>query len=192
MTGQRRVLALIFALAVVGLYFVIFHTDPLPLNHESIGLGKAHVAHTVFGIVLLTAAGYLWYRSEAVPLRRESMVRQSVVLRISAIVLSLIAAAIHLVLSLVNLIPGEMTAGPVFAALGVGYVAGAVVILYGKRLLCTRVLFCSDALVLTSAGSRGGLPVDSIGLFTKTIEALLIASLWFLIRSERNGTTSRV
>ena len=60
MTGQRRALALIFALAVVGLYFVIFHTDPLPLNHESIGLGKEHVAHTVFGIVLLAAAGYLW------------------------------------------------------------------------------------------------------------------------------------
>ena len=192
MTVQTRILALVSVLVVVGLYFVIFHTDPLPLNHEAIGLGKQHAAHTIFGIVLLVAAGYLWYSSQAAPLPGEEMVRRSILPRLPPVVLCLMAAAIHLLLSFVNLIPGETTAGPVFAAIGAGYVAGGIAILSGRRLLYTLVIFYAAALVLAYAASRDGLPVESIGLFTKTIEVLLIASLWFLIRSERNGTTSRV
>ncbi|HYU06742.1 MAG TPA: hypothetical protein VEM77_06160 [Thermoplasmata archaeon] len=48
---------------IAGLYFLVFHQDPLPLNHESIGLGTLHVVHDVIGIVLIGTAGFLWWRS---------------------------------------------------------------------------------------------------------------------------------
>ncbi len=54
----------LFALVAVGLYFLIFHKDPLPGNHEAIGLGglgDLHFLHDVIGIALLAAAGFLWY-----------------------------------------------------------------------------------------------------------------------------------
>lgn len=43
-------------LAIAGLYFVLWHVDPLPGNHEAIGLGMDHLVHTVVGIVLLIGA----------------------------------------------------------------------------------------------------------------------------------------
>lgn len=46
-------------LVLAGLYFLIVHTAPLPLNHEEIGLGTNHVAHSIFGIVLLVGAGFI-------------------------------------------------------------------------------------------------------------------------------------
>ncbi|MGQ0797494.1 MAG: hypothetical protein ACT4OI_06510 [Methanobacteriota archaeon] len=61
MSGSRW--ALVGVLVVVGVYFLIFHTDPLPMNHEAIGLGKAHLVHDAIAIVLLVAAGYVWYVS---------------------------------------------------------------------------------------------------------------------------------
>jgi hypothetical protein len=57
----------LFALVAVGLYFLIFHKDPLPGNHEAIGLGELHVLHDVIGIALLAAAGFLWYRTRRRP-----------------------------------------------------------------------------------------------------------------------------
>ncbi|MCH7541711.1 hypothetical protein IH981_02970 [Patescibacteria group bacterium] len=50
----------IVVLGLVGIYFLIFHTEPLPFNHDSIGLPPFHIAHAIFGIILLGAAGYLW------------------------------------------------------------------------------------------------------------------------------------
>ena len=63
MSGARW--ALFAVLVIVGLYFLVFHMDPLPGNHEAIGLGKGltHIVHVVIGIVLLVAAGYIWYSS---------------------------------------------------------------------------------------------------------------------------------
>lgn len=51
----------IIILVIAGLYLVIWHGPPLPGNHEAVGLGEFHVAHTVVGVILLAAAGYLWY-----------------------------------------------------------------------------------------------------------------------------------
>lgn len=59
--------ALAIALVVVGLYLVLFHSDPLPLNHEAIGLGKLHLAHTAFGLVALIGAVFAWRRSRRAP-----------------------------------------------------------------------------------------------------------------------------
>lgn len=55
--------ALFAVVVIVGLYFLVFHMDPLPGNHEAIGLGKTHIVHDVIGIVLLVTAGYIWYSS---------------------------------------------------------------------------------------------------------------------------------
>ncbi len=50
----------VVVLAVVGLYFLLFHTEPFPFNHEAIGLPPFHAVHAVFGLVLLAVSGYLW------------------------------------------------------------------------------------------------------------------------------------
>jgi hypothetical protein len=55
-------------LVVAGLYFVLFHTDPLPANHEAVGLGTFHIAHDVIGVVLFAAAGFIvWRGRKAAP-----------------------------------------------------------------------------------------------------------------------------
>ena len=51
-------------LGLVGIYFLIFHTEPLPFNHDSIGLPPFHVVHGIFGIILLASAAYLWHKSK--------------------------------------------------------------------------------------------------------------------------------
>ena len=57
--------ALAVVLVVAGLYLLLVHSPPLPLNHEDIGLGKTHLAHSVFGVVALVGAVVLWRRSSA-------------------------------------------------------------------------------------------------------------------------------
>ncbi len=49
-------------LVILGLYLLLDHVPPLPLNHEDIGLGKEHIAHAVGGIVLLAGGVFLWRR----------------------------------------------------------------------------------------------------------------------------------
>lgn len=56
----RRLLLVV--LGGLGIYMLTWHKDPLPGNHEAIGLGTLHVLHDVIGIALLAAAGYLWWR----------------------------------------------------------------------------------------------------------------------------------
>ena len=51
----------IVVLIVLGIYMAVFHADPLPANHEALGLGKNHIAHAVVGLVLLAAAAYVRY-----------------------------------------------------------------------------------------------------------------------------------
>ncbi len=53
----------VVVLVIAGAYFLIFHRDPLPLNHESVGLGMFHTLHDVIGIVLMAFAGFMWWRS---------------------------------------------------------------------------------------------------------------------------------
>ena len=55
-------------LVVAGLYFLLDHMDPLPFNHELVGLGKLHIAHAVFGLVFIAGAVVLWRKSRTVPL----------------------------------------------------------------------------------------------------------------------------
>jgi drug/metabolite transporter (DMT)-like permease len=50
-------------LIVAGLYLLLDHSPPFPLNHEDIGLGKTHLAHSVFGVVALIAAAVVWRRA---------------------------------------------------------------------------------------------------------------------------------
>ncbi|MBP9815573.1 MAG: hypothetical protein KBC63_04645 [Candidatus Levybacteria bacterium] len=54
---------IVIVLVLAGLYFMFDHTDPLPLNHEAIGLGVNHMAHSLFGIILLVVAGFVWWKS---------------------------------------------------------------------------------------------------------------------------------
>ena len=63
---------LLVVLVIAGLYLLIWHKDPLPGNHEAIGLGELHVLHDVIGIALLASSGYLWYKV----LRRSSAPRR--------------------------------------------------------------------------------------------------------------------
>ncbi len=53
---------IIIALLAVGIYWLVDHYSPLPLNHESLGLYN-HGIHRIIGIVCLVLAGifgWLW------------------------------------------------------------------------------------------------------------------------------------
>jgi hypothetical protein len=60
---RRGELALIVVFVIAGLYLLLFHKDPFPLNHESIGLGNLHMVHDAIGVVLIAIAGLIWWRS---------------------------------------------------------------------------------------------------------------------------------
>ena len=61
MLGKNIAIA---GLGLLGIYFLIFHTAPLPLNHDSIGLPPFHIVHGIFGLILLAAAIYLWRKGK--------------------------------------------------------------------------------------------------------------------------------
>lgn len=63
MARSKSLWVLVVLLVVGGIYFLFFHKDPLPANHEAIGLGNVHILHDVIGIALLAVAGFLVYRS---------------------------------------------------------------------------------------------------------------------------------
>lgn len=48
------------ALVVLGIYFMFFHTSPFPMSHEAIGLPPFHTFHTIFGVICIAAAVYVW------------------------------------------------------------------------------------------------------------------------------------
>jgi hypothetical protein len=60
--GKTGMKVLAVVLIIAGLYLLLDHSPPLPLNHEDIGLGETHVAHAVFGVVALVGAVVLWRR----------------------------------------------------------------------------------------------------------------------------------
>ncbi len=59
---------IIVVLVVLGLYWLVDHAAPLPLNHESFGLYE-HNIHRIIGIVCLAAAALVaWYwKSKKMP-----------------------------------------------------------------------------------------------------------------------------
>ena len=107
--------------------------------------------------------------------------RSEVALRAAAAVAALVAAALHVALAAADLIPDEPTRGPVFALMGVGYLACAAAILARRPLADGLVLLYTAGLVLAYATSRGELPIERIGLATKTAETILGAITAFLL-----------
>jgi hypothetical protein len=58
----EKILAVL--MAIVGLWLVVDHKDPLPLNHEAIGLGKLHAVHAAVGFAVLAGAFFTWRWSD--------------------------------------------------------------------------------------------------------------------------------
>lgn len=54
-------------LVIAGLNFLVWHVDPLPGNHEAIGLGDNHVAHATIGIVFLVGAVLVFLQTRRAP-----------------------------------------------------------------------------------------------------------------------------
>ena len=52
----------VIVLVILGVYFLVFHADPLPANHEAIGLGDQHAVHSIVGILLLIGAVLIIWR----------------------------------------------------------------------------------------------------------------------------------
>ena len=109
-------------------------------------------------------------------------------LRVTAAVAAIVAAAIHMALAVADLIPGEPTRGPVFGLLGLGYVLAAAAVLARRQIADGLVLLYAVGLVLAYATSRGELPVEPIGLATKTAEIIVVAICAVLLWRGREKT----
>lgn len=92
-------------------------------------------------------------------------------LRLLGAALAIFAAAIHITLSVADLIPGEATRGPAFAAMGLGFVACAGALFARRSVLDVLAALYAGALILAYAASRDELPVEAIGLTSKAAEA---------------------
>jgi hypothetical protein len=105
-------------------------------------------------------------------------------LRAVAAALALIAAGIHVALSLADLIPEEPTRGLGFALMGLGYV-GCAVALFGRRMeFDVLVLLYAVGLIIAYAATRGELPIEAIGLSSKAAEVGLAAVTIVLLRRQ--------
>lgn len=67
MGGRTKYWAGILALVVLAIYFLVFHKDPFPANHEAIGIGDVHILHDAIGVVLLVGAFLVWRRARRAP-----------------------------------------------------------------------------------------------------------------------------
>lgn len=113
--------------------------------------------------------------------------RSELALRVSAAVAAIVAAAIHLALAVADLIPGEPTRGLVFGLMGLGYVLSAAAVLARRPVADGLVLLYAVGLVLAYATSRGELPVEPIGLATKTAETIVAAICGVLLLRRPRG-----
>ncbi|MDQ2912956.1 MAG: hypothetical protein M3T56_06840 [Chloroflexota bacterium] len=111
--------------------------------------------------------------------------RGDLALRVVAAAAALVAAAIHLALAAADLIPGEPTRGPLFALMGLGYLASAPAILARRPVADGLVLLYAVGLLLAYATSRGELPVEPIGLATKSAEMVLAVIVAFILLRRR-------
>lgn len=58
--GEYMKIIVLAVLVVLGLYWLVVHSDPLPFNHDSFGLYD-HTMHRTLGVILLAAAGGVGY-----------------------------------------------------------------------------------------------------------------------------------
>ncbi len=54
----------IIILVLIGIYWLAAHFDPIPLNHEALGLYN-HMIHRIIGIVFLAVAAFLGWKWKA-------------------------------------------------------------------------------------------------------------------------------
>lgn len=105
-------------------------------------------------------------------------------LRLLGAALALAAAVVHLALSTTDLIPGEETRGPAFAAMGLGFVACGVGLFLRRSPYDLIVAVYAGALILAYVATRGEYPIESIGIASKAAEAGLLAVALLLARRD--------
>ena len=99
-----------------------------------------------------------------------------------AIALAVVAGAIHFALFFADLIPGETTTVPAFAAMGLGFLGCAAILAFRQTGLYLLVPLYSSALVLAYVVTRGEYPVEPIGIASKVAEILLAVLTLALMR----------
>ncbi len=57
---------IVIVLVLIGLYWLVAHVEPFPLNHESFGLFN-HMIHRIIGVVFLVAAGLVAWKWKKQP-----------------------------------------------------------------------------------------------------------------------------
>lgn len=92
-------------------------------------------------------------------------------LRVAGVALAFVAGAIHLALSQANLIPGEVTTSPAFAAMGLGFLGCAALVAFARGDVLVVVPIYSISLVLAYAVTRGSNPIEVYGIVCQIAEA---------------------
>lgn len=107
-------------------------------------------------------------------------------LRAFGVALALLAGGLHLVLSLVDLIPGETTTVPAFAAMGLGFLGCAAILALRRADLYILVPVYAGLLVFAYAATRGQYPIEPIGLTSKAAEVgLALVTVALMVRPAR-------
>jgi len=113
-------------------------------------------------------------------------------LRVVGVALALVASAIHFVLFVADLIPGEPTTVPAFALMGVGFVGCAALVAFARGDLLVVAPIYSISLIAAWAFTRGQYPVEIVGIVSKLAELGLAIVGVLLIRrtSATAGSTA--
>jgi hypothetical protein len=107
------------------------------------------------------------------------------------VALALVAGAIHLVLWTRDLIPGETTTVPAFAAMGLGFLGCAAILALRRADLYVLVPVYALLLVFAYAVTRGQYPVEPLGLTSKAAEVGLALVTIVLMRRGDYTETGR-
>ncbi|MBP9716994.1 MAG: hypothetical protein KBD51_03585 [Candidatus Levybacteria bacterium] len=60
---MKKIKYLVFLVILfLGIYMLTAHYDPIPLNHEAIGLGYNHMMHRIVGILFLVSAVLVFWK----------------------------------------------------------------------------------------------------------------------------------
>ena len=87
-----------------------------------------------------------------------------------------------------DLIPGETTTVPAFAAMGLGFLGCAAILALRRTDLYVLVPVYAGLLVFAYAVTRGQYPVEPIGLASKVAESgLVLVSAALMLRPGRTG-----
>ena len=103
-------------------------------------------------------------------------------LRAIGVALALVAGAIHFALFSANLIPGETTTVPAFAAMGLGFAGCAALLAFVRGDLLVAVPVYGGGLVFAWAATRTQYPVEVIGIVSKLAEIGMAVVAVALIR----------